>query len=68
MIHQQLDACVKRCLGQLNGANIGLADDDARIGLLEQIREGTAIPDNARRFGGHGAIDNAIRPAGLARR
>ena len=61
MIHQQLDTGIKRGLGQLNGADICLRHHNARLCLLNHIREGAAIADHARGAACHIAIHNAVR-------
>ena len=51
LIHQQLDAGVERCFGELNLANVILGDEHIRyFGIarcVQDIREGAAVGFNA---------------------
>ena len=51
LFHQQLDAGIERGLGELDGAHVVLGHGDARLAFAfaQQIGEGAAVLDDARR-------------------
>ena len=42
VVHEQLHAGIERRLGELDGADVGLGDHDARLALADDIGEGAA--------------------------
>src|SRR5579872_6896680 len=59
-LDQQLGAGIERRLGELNGANIGLIDHQARLAVMQQIAEGAADRLDALILFGEGAVDHAV--------
>ena len=60
VVHEQADAGIERRLGELDGADVGLGDRDARRAVADDIGEGAALGDDSRRARGERAVDDAV--------
>ena len=60
LVHQQLHACIERCLGTLDGADIVLGDGNQGFTFADHVGEGAAVLYDTWGFCSHGTVKQAV--------